>query len=321
MNLLLSYAYGRKPAWAPILEGVRENGGKTIVDSGAFTAANSGRAVTLEGYCHFLRSRSHLFDEYIALDVLGDKEKTLENYSRMVKLGLRPMGVVTIDMKAEESLAYLENNHRLCVAGGVMRGSASWLPHKISLINRLSEGTARIHGLGYTPSPLNPSLEIASVDSSSWVSASKFGDTCWWDAGSARVMSKMWSKVKEDGMPPSLAAVFRNSSIKEETLEEDPRRLARGMTSVLGYLSALAWVCRTAFLKRSQDCDFYFVATEPVHSIPILSAMRYGRRDGSMDVDAAIDSELALKRSLPDSADVIRRYAQKAFDNYRENIL
>jgi len=321
MNLLLSYAYGRNPSWEPILEGVRENGGKTIADSGAFTATSAGRVVTLEGYCHFLRSRSHLFDEYIALDVLGDKEKTLENYSKMVKLGLRPLGVVTIDMKAEESLAYLEKNRRLCVAGGVLRGNESWLPHKISLINRLSEGAARIHGLGYSPTPIEPTLQLHSVDSSSWLAPLRFGRLSLWDQKRLKMESWRWADVERGETPQEVAEIFYNSNIDSARILSSPEKLTRGGFSVLGYLGALSWVCRMAFLARSQGCAFYFAAASPENILLAISAMRYGRRDGSMDIGAAIQSEDRIKKALQGDTNYVRRYIQKAFDNYRENIL
>lgn len=84
IGVLSSFASVRdikRPEWSDIY----------FLDSGAFSAWKSGKVITLEEYCQFLKENGDKVTTYAALDVIGDPDKSLENYLKMREWGLNPL--------------------------------------------------------------------------------------------------------------------------------------------------------------------------------------------------------------------------------------
>ena len=63
---------------------------RLIVDSGAFTAWNTGKHISMEDYCKFLKTiPSHWEYKAVQLDVYGNPEQTYTNYLRMLDAGYK----------------------------------------------------------------------------------------------------------------------------------------------------------------------------------------------------------------------------------------
>jgi len=87
INILIAYPYFSKAVIKKLREMERCEY-RLIVDSGAFTAWNTGKKIELDDYCKFLDSISE-FAPYraVQLDVLGDPEKSWVNYKIMKERG------------------------------------------------------------------------------------------------------------------------------------------------------------------------------------------------------------------------------------------
>jgi len=75
-----------------------------FLDSGAFSAWKSGKVISLDDYCSFLKERGDQVTTYAALDVIGDAEASLKNYLKMRERGLDPLPA----FHEGEDLSYLQ---------------------------------------------------------------------------------------------------------------------------------------------------------------------------------------------------------------------
>lgn len=318
MNILMSYAFSQQNGWPWCLRQIKENGCKTLVDSGAFTAHQIGIKVTLDGYANFLKKNIGAVDEYIALDVLGDKEATLKTYKKMIACKLRPMGVMTTDMSPDEALQYLDHNPRVCAAGGSWgAGAVSWYPHKLELLYRKSGGRAKIHALGFTPTGYDGRTNIKSADSSSWTSAKRFGMVKWWNSKTMRTDGGRWSVMFGEDAPDSAQNIIRNSNMPSDLTLYD---LHRGGNSFATNITAAAWVNRVAFVKTAHDVDMYLATVSPDDLSLVLQAMRHGNSFGGIDFEAIVKERKQVIKAVRQGTPFGRRYIQAAFDNYEKNI-
>lgn len=62
-----------------------------FLDSGAYTAANSGHPIDLQKYIGFLKKCEGVYSVVASLDVIGDHEASWANHLRMREAGLHPM--------------------------------------------------------------------------------------------------------------------------------------------------------------------------------------------------------------------------------------
>ena len=95
LNLLFSFAYVNQvdDMLSALLETTN-----VLIDSGAFTNHQAGlkgkpATATLPSYVEFCRKIDTRAWNYIALDVIGKKEKTRANLQAMLDAGLKPMPV------------------------------------------------------------------------------------------------------------------------------------------------------------------------------------------------------------------------------------
>jgi hypothetical protein len=143
-----------------------------IVDSGAFTAWNTGREIRLDDYCKFLDSIAHLRPFHaVQLDVFGDPAASHANLMTMQKRGYDVMPVFT----RGDSLERLEEYYSMTdyimfggiVIGGKNQNYAKWF------LNR-NKGR-KCHWLGFVNMPFMKKYKPESVDSSSWSGSARFG--------------------------------------------------------------------------------------------------------------------------------------------------
>ena len=315
MNILMSYAYAdEKSTW--ILKTMRENGCKILIDSGAFTAFNAHINVSLDGYCAWLKKSIGCYDEYIALDVIGSEDETQKSYRRMISSGFSPMGVVTIDDSPSVAKMYVEDNPRICVAGGAFGSSClSWFPARMELISRITDHECSIHGLGFTPNGYDGKTCAKTVDSSSWKSGRRFGNIAYWDSSTSTLATKPWKKITAETMPDSLAKSLMMSNIDSVKLNENTRRISRMKCSVIDTVSIAAWLLRMISARRLHGQDVY-LACIPDDLEDLLVIATNFNSDGSVNFEK-IDAERGhVLRELKKQSVVAKRYIQKALDNY-----
>lgn len=188
---LLSYAYAEDernlygPAW-------RELSGRArvLIDSGAFTAWNSGKIITPIEYGKWAISFRERWQDklaflrFINLDVIGDQEATWKNQAVLEYMGLDPIPVITRGASLDNIERAVEEYDYICFGGLVplsrqRNQMRAWLDKCFSVVMRNYQRTGtltRVHLLGVTqPWTLNR-YPAYSSDSSTWTRPFRFSD-------------------------------------------------------------------------------------------------------------------------------------------------
>lgn len=168
---------------------------RILVDSGAFSVASGTASVELSRYASFLRRASGVVDEYVNLDVIGDRTRTLRNHLALEREGLRPWPVVHYPTDPATIARWVDRGYPTVMLGGLVPHAASASRALVAgrddpVLQWLNEcafvaddfGIA-LHGLGVTPIPLIREFSWRSVDSAYWaVKAKRFGYLALYDA-------------------------------------------------------------------------------------------------------------------------------------------
>lgn len=171
LNLLIAFPYFKGND--VLLRKIPRQQYRLIIDSGAFTAWNTGKPIHLDDYCRFLDSIEWLRPFHaVQLDVFGQPEASFKNLRIMQSRGYDVMPVFT----RGESLELLEEYYRMTdyimfggiVIGGKNEGYVKWFLNK-------NKGR-KCHWLGFVNIPFMKKYKPESVDSSSWSSSARFGN-------------------------------------------------------------------------------------------------------------------------------------------------
>lgn len=162
-HALVSYWYLRKPGTAAYLRDALPDGTDFFLDSGAYSAKNSGADIDIEDYMAFIRGNE--FSVYANLDVIGDPAGSAENYRIMRSNGLTPLPVFHGGEPWSFLDGYLADDPPYIALGGIAKalGALRWCAEVFSRV----PSTTRIHGFGQTKYPLLRALPWYSVDSTS----------------------------------------------------------------------------------------------------------------------------------------------------------
>lgn len=258
INILISYAYlGKDKALCKKAFDMVEQGKiKLMIDSGAFSCFNNPSSfahVTLENYITFLKYYGSLSEKYVMLDVIGEKEKSVANYERMISAGLAPMYVVIM---ADNDFDYINQtlsvNQNICVAGGATNKN-DWMVHRFQQVKEKTNRKALIHGLGYFTFPKMLQLNLTSVDSSSWKMApSGFGQTIYFDEKKVYRISK--EKFFDD-LTEEKKSFLRKHKILPADIKNKENQQSDG--SVFSFLSRLKILQLQRYCKR-HGLDYFF---------------------------------------------------------------
>lgn len=186
-----------------------------VLDSGAFSSANSGKPISLLQYGRFLRVNGCVFDWCASLDVIGDPVRSYANW-----LALRqswPDVVPAVHYGADHDWLrrYIGEGAKRVALGGLvphataLRNETSparvWLDAAFATMN--GTGTA-VHGFGVTGKLVAFSYPWTTVDSSSALAATIFrrivhadgrttaADMGWATAAVARSAADPWEVRK-----------------------------------------------------------------------------------------------------------------------------
>ena len=172
INILVAYPYFKEPIYNYLLT-LDHSKYSLIVDSGAFTAWNTGKIIKLDEYCKFLDSIEKLKPFHaVQLDVFGNPEESWKNFLTMKSRGYDVMPVFT----RGENLVMLENMYKeteYIMFGGVVTGRSNknyvkWFQER--------NGSRKVHWLGFVNMDFIKKYKPTSVDSSSWCGAARFGN-------------------------------------------------------------------------------------------------------------------------------------------------
>lgn len=144
-------------------------------DSGAFSAENSNKEISIDDYCKFILETG--LTTYAGLDVIGNAKATRYNMEYMQKeYGLNPIPTFHMGSNIDDLAELVHGQYGYVALGGLVFGKnitnhcdAVWhyiLTHNPKL---------RIHGFGLTNVDLMKRYPWYSVDSSSYKSCRRYG--------------------------------------------------------------------------------------------------------------------------------------------------
>jgi hypothetical protein len=172
-----------------MVRAIRRNKQRIFLDSGAYSAFTQGLRINAREYADFIR-RNHDIIEFAAnLDAIGHGNEEL-SYDRQKMLGqllyhddlshlLKP--VHHVRDHDDWLKRYLDDGHDFICLGGMVGESTRtlkrWLDHVWYNYLTHADGTpkVKVHGFGLTTNVLMFRYPWFSVDSTSWVRASRFG--------------------------------------------------------------------------------------------------------------------------------------------------
>ena len=215
LNLLVAYPYFKSAGFTDtIKQRIRDSKDiRFILDSGAFSAFNSGHEVDLNEYNTFLKENEDVYDWAIQLDVVGNSEETIKNLNIQLDKGLRVSPVFTRGM-AYEYGREIQKHHELVFFGGVKMGTGGEInKYAPRYIKKLEvEGIDlknKAHILGYTADSLIKTFKPFSCDSSSLSSIGRYGILGLYD-GFGKVKNIDRKSTKINGMNYIRSLLIKN---------------------------------------------------------------------------------------------------------------
>ena len=162
LNLLVAYPY-MKPDLAAFL---REHAAeiRLVVDSGAFTAWKSGKAIALDDYCRFLERTPVRPWRYFTLDVIGEATATDRQDREMRRRGFAPVPIFTRG-EDPQRLDEMYGHSDVVAIGGLVgtRGNTGF----VNGIMRHVAGR-KVHWLGFTKAAFLKHHRPYMADSATW---------------------------------------------------------------------------------------------------------------------------------------------------------
>jgi len=175
-NILVAYPYCTPPVLRA-LDIAAQRGARILIDSGGFTAHNSGKPISRDRYAEFLRALSVPIVGAFTLDVIGNPTATRENLNFLRDAGLNPWPIAPYGTPRAEIAAYAKESPRIGL-GGLVASSAgrqrkdlksylAWVYKEVD--------PRTTHVLGVASPALAQVWGPASMDSAYWVSCKRFG--------------------------------------------------------------------------------------------------------------------------------------------------
>lgn len=166
-RLLLSYFYFRRTR----LEDFVKRLGYTpeiMLDSGAWSAYNSGQLINLEEYLEYIQAnRSHI-GYYVSLDAIFNSDRSFSTWEIMREKGFDPIPVFHFKENEDYLKKYIEYSKIVCLGGTVPERNK----HKVAEWVRLlcwEYPEIDFHLLGSSSRKIIDTCDLYSVDSSTWI--------------------------------------------------------------------------------------------------------------------------------------------------------
>ena len=170
-RILTSYHYYKNKT--DLIKNCILSGYDVFIDSGAFSAMNSGKSINIDDYCKFLIEVKATY--YATLDVIGDAKNTLINHKYMInEYGLNPIPAFHMGSNLDEFKPLLEYDY---IALGGLVFAEGIMNHCDEIWHYILENkpNLKVHGFGLTNIELMKRYPWFSVDSSSFKSCKRFG--------------------------------------------------------------------------------------------------------------------------------------------------
>lgn len=206
---------------------------RVIIDSGAFTAWTTGKAINPKDYAAWAlefdsRWRHQMASlEFMNLDVIGDQDATWHNQSILEGLGMKPLPIVTYVVDLKHLDRALEQYDYISLGGLVPYTRQKdklqrWLDACFSRVMAYRKKTGilrRIHLLGVTTDWVLKKYPCYSSDSSTWVSCLRFG------SGKAAGINMLPRYKESDGAMAATIHTLRSEIRKYKKMEQEATNL------------------------------------------------------------------------------------------------
>jgi hypothetical protein len=170
-NLLMSYWYHRNKGIQAAIDKIGYTPEKITLDSGAWSAHNNGKNISIIDYMKFIDENKHLITSYVALDVIGDAELTKRYYDIMLYKGYDPIPVFHAGADSSYLKYYVESiepNTVIALGGTAAERSKERVRNWVQRVQKLYPNQ-KFHLLGSSSKKITDYCDLYSVDSSTWI--------------------------------------------------------------------------------------------------------------------------------------------------------
>jgi hypothetical protein len=183
-NILESYHYVHSQRR---VDQMRANGAQVFLDSGAFSAHSLGVQISIDDYCQYIIRNDDIIrkeDGIVmasVLDGIGDPLLTWQNQIYMEEHGAKPLPCFHFG-EDDRYLEWYVSKYEYITLGGLVGKSFSdasnWLDRIWNkyLIDGSGRPRLKVHAFGVTALELMKRYPWFSVDSSSWIQITAFGN-------------------------------------------------------------------------------------------------------------------------------------------------
>ncbi len=217
-SLLCSYHYFKSPKKIQLLNDTQLD---AFIDSGAFSAFNSGAEIKLDDYCEYLKKISPTI--YAGLDDLASPDKSVTNIEYMEREhGLNPIPTFHMNESLDYLIPMVEKYDYIALGGMVYSDNLSnWLIGVWQEIYRRKPGI-KVHGFGLTNQKYIEQYPWYSLDSTSFDRADRYGLVTYYNAHKNELYTEHVSLfnanyIKNGGSPDieTNAKLRRRESLKQ----------------------------------------------------------------------------------------------------------
>jgi hypothetical protein len=249
-NVLVSYPYCSRQ----VLDGIEAwgNGMRWLLDCGAYTALQAGKAVDLDSYiafCHRVKPWG-----YFSLDVIGDPDTTHANYAVMRDAGLKPIPILTIGEGPETVDRYYPDAEFVAIAGINGKDGTRSTLRVAQMIEALPD--RRLHLLGFTQPEQLIYFHPYSCDSSSWMITNRFGRLAVYTGKGRYVVLQR----KDFYSKPSAKLLGRIRAMGIDPADLAVESAWHGEKGLAARLTARTWVRMSAEMEQHLDTRLFLAA-------------------------------------------------------------
>jgi len=200
-----------------------------FMDSGAFTASTKGVKIDIKEYAQWIRENREYIHTYANLDVIGNAEATWENQQRLEDMGLNPLPVFHTREPWEYLERYVEKYDYVGLGGLVPFAKGRdpvYVPWVLKCF-KMAKDKCVFHGFGVTNWEALKNFPWYSVDSTSWLAGTQYGQVPIWDRKQNRIKkidlySKQWFELSDlmrsYGLDPKMFA-DRSKYVRDEAVK------------------------------------------------------------------------------------------------------
>jgi len=246
LNILVAFPYFSKAVYKFLME-QDPSTFRLIIDSGAFTAWNTGRSINMQDYCKFLKTIPSYWEaKMVQLDVYGNPKQTYTNYIKMLDDGYTDVMPVFTRGDTVERLEEFYSHTDYIMFGGIAIGGEN--RNYVKWFCDVNKGR-KAHWLGFVNVPFMKHFKPYSVDSSSATATSRYGQL-YYNVGNGHIKSLHRRKFTDKPPKILIDSLLKTGftlkeilTLKQETAwkggiakpNNDPKGLA-GFVSLVGHL-------------------------------------------------------------------------------------